>query len=178
MNHLNSHVFSLLFSLHSYHKFLDGTKTRSVHGSSSLDQLARPARNRPATTRTDQSDDRLQVATHRTRTLRFGWRVSSPKTRATRPTKSTTSGDIWRIPDKKWLIPAIFLLFQLRSTWNRPDPVRSCDISLRSSPDSTDPTKYRPDLTGSGKISAPAMKSETDRHKPENRWTRTGQPDH
>ena len=93
-------------------------------------------------------------------------------------TKSTTSGDIWRISDKKWLISAIFLLFRLRSTWNPPDPVRSDDISSRSSPDSTDLTKYWLDLAGSGKISAPAEKLETDWHKPENRWTRTGQPDH
>ena len=35
---------------------------------------------------------------------------------------STTSGDIQRFSDKKWQIPAIFLLFQRRSTWNPPDP--------------------------------------------------------
>ena len=86
---------------------------RGVHGSSSPDQPAGSARNRPATTRTDQSDGRLRVATHRTRTLRFGWRVSSPKTRATRPDhqinnirrhskdfrqKITNTGDIFALP--------------------------------------------------------------------------------
>ena len=41
-------------------------QSRGVHGSSSPDQPAGPVRNRPATTRTDQSDGRLRVATHRT----------------------------------------------------------------------------------------------------------------
>ena len=106
-------------------------------------------------------------------------RFPPPKPEPPDPTtKSTTFGDIRRISDKKWLIPAIFLLFWLRSTWNPPDPARSGDISSRSSPDSTDPAKYWPNLAGSGKISAPVEKPETDRHKPENRWTQTGQRDH
>ena len=152
---------------------------RGVHGSSSPDQPAGSARNRPDTTRTYQFDGRLRVATHRTRTLRVGRRVSSPKTRATRPDHQINN--IWRHSkdfQQKWLIPAIFLLFWLRFTWNPPDPARSGDISSRSSPDSTDPAKYRLDLAGFGKISAPMEKPETDRHKPKNRWTRTEQPDH
>ena len=91
---------------------------------------------------------------------------------------STSSGYIQRFADKKWQISAIFLLFQRRSTWNPPNPTRFGDISSRSSPDSMDPTKYRPDLTGSNEISASMVKLETDRHKPENRWTQTGRPDH
>ena len=83
-------------------------------------------------------------------------------------TKSTTSGDIRRISNKKWLIPAIFLLFRLRSTWNSSDPMRSDNISSTSSLDLTDLTKYRLDLAGPGKILAPTEKLETDWHKPEN----------
>ena len=58
----------------------------------------------------------------------------------------------------------IFLLFQRRATWNPPDSAR--DLA-RSSPDSTDPEKYRPDLDQFGKISTPTMKLKTRRT-----WTR------
>ena len=152
---------------------------RGVHGSSSPNQPARLARNWPATTWTDQSDGRRRVATHRTRTLRVSWWISSSKTRATRPNHQIkTSSNIQRYFDKKWQIPAIFLLFRRSSTWNPLDPARSSNISSRSSLDSMDPAKYRPNLAESYEILAPAMKPETNRHKPENRWTRTGQPNH
>ena len=142
--------------------------SKGVHRSSSPDQPAGPTRNRPATTRTDQFEGRQQVATHKTRTLRVGWWVSSPKTQATWPDHQIkTSSDIQRFSDKKWQIPTIFLLFRRRSTWNPPDPVRSNNISSRSSPDSMDPTKYQLDLAGSCEILAQAAKPETDRQKPE-----------
>ena len=35
---------------------------------------------------------------------------------------STTSSDIQRFSNKKWQIPAIFLLFRRRYTWNLPNP--------------------------------------------------------
>ena len=44
-----------------------------------------PPKPEPKIARTNHSDGWCWVAAHRTRHLRFGWRVSSPKTRATRP---------------------------------------------------------------------------------------------
>ena len=156
---------------------------RGVHRTRQPAQPAGLAQTRTATTRTDQSDSRRQVATHRTRSLRVGQRVSSPKTRATRPDhKINKIRWDWKVFRQRatWNPPdlTIFFIFRRRSTWNPPD-------SARSTPDSTNPAKYRPDLDRSGEISAPAAKyrnwrrnSKPNRHQPETRRTRTGWPDH
>ena len=83
--------------------------------------------------------------------------------------KSTKSGDIQRFSDKNLQIPAIFLLFRRRATWNPPNP-------SRSSLDLMDSAKYRPDLDRFGKILAPAAKLETDWHKLETHGSKPDDP--
>ena len=158
--------------------------SRGVHKTHSPAQSVGPAR-----TWTDHSDGRRWVATHRTRSLRVSRRVSSPKTRATRPDhKSNKIRRDWKLFRQRatWNPPnlAIFFIFRRRSTWNPLDSARSDEISSRSTPDLIDPAKYRPDQDRSGKISAPAAKYRNRRqnlkpnqHQPETRQTRTGWSD-
>ena len=79
--------------------------------------------------------------------------------------KSKNSDKIQRFSNKELLEihynPSnltIFFIFRRRATWNPPNPMRSDEISSRSSPDSTDSAKYQPDLDWSSEISASATK--------------------
>ena len=109
------------------------TIARGVHTTSWPAQPVEPAQNLPATTQTDQSDNRRQVATHKTRSLQVSWQVSYPKTRAT--------GSDHKINKIRW-DPKVFeqraswnplqspkssdtFYFRRRATWNPPNPARS-----------------------------------------------------
>ena len=167
---------------HNFRRLTKSILLRGVHRTRPPAQPAGPARTQTATTRTDQFDGWRRVATHRTRSLRVGQRVSSPKPEPPDPTiKSTKSGEIERFSDKELLeihqIRRYFLFSDedlLEIHQIRRDPVRS-------TPDLTDPAKYWPDLDRSGEISAPAAKyrnwrrnPKPNRHQPETRRTRTG----
>ena len=97
-----------------------------------------------------------------TRKIRVGQWVSSPKTWATRPDH--------KINKIRW----DWKVFRQRATWNPPDPARS-------TPNLTDPAKYRLDQDRSSEILAPAAKYQNqrrnpkpNRHQPETQRTRTG----
>ena len=119
-----SRILDPLFKIYIY--------IRSVHKTRSPAKLAGPARTRTATTWTDHSDGRWQVATHRTRSLRVGRRVSSPKTRATRPTiKATKSGEI-----ESFSVEDLLEIHQIRQDLIKIYSrfTRSSQISARSRP--------------------------------------------
>ena len=153
-----------------------------VHRTHSLAQPAGLSRTRTATTRANQSDGQQRVASHRTRSLRVSRRFSSPKTQATRPDHKINKirARLKSFQTKSYLKSTRFddifyflMKIYLKST-------RSSEISSRSTLDSTDPAKYRPDLDRSNEISAPAVKYQNrwrnlklSQHQPETRRTRT-----
>ena len=121
-----SRILDPLFEIYIY------IYIRSVHRTRSPAKLAGPAWTRTTTTWTDHSDGRRQVATHRIRSLRVGRQVSSPKTRATRPTiKATKSGEIESFSDED-LLEIHQIRQDLIKIYSR--FTRSSQISARSRP--------------------------------------------
>ena len=150
---LNWSIFNIYSSFASrcqYRRRLIYIST-GVHRTCSPAQPAGSARTRTATTRTDHSDGRRWVATHRTRTLRVGRRVSSPKTQATRPNhKSNKIRRDWKVFRQRatWNPPdlATFFIFWRRSTWNPPDSAIFFIFWWRSTWNPTDLARSRQDL--------------------------------
>ena len=161
-----------------------------------------PDRNRPVTTGLTPPTGRWRVPNFRTRLRRVEWRVSSSKTRATRPARQNLkegqnpaticasqlrSGHVWPSFTQIYLNPHSDMLKSGEASPDLPKlgqtPVSQTVTRPNLSHISIDPVSYRPNLVRFGQIwrdparfrpkSGDIRKPETDRFSPENRYDPT-----